>query len=31
VHHAAMMQHPSVQRATASFLETGRFDAAAAE
>jgi hypothetical protein len=26
-----MMQHPSVQRATASFLETGRFDAAAAE
>jgi len=25
------MQHPSVQRATASFLETGRFDAAAAE
>ncbi len=31
VHHAAMMQHPAVQRATASFLETGRFAAAAAE
>jgi pimeloyl-ACP methyl ester carboxylesterase len=28
VHHAAMMRHPAVQQATASFLETGRFDAA---
>jgi len=27
VHHAAMMKHPAVQRATAAFLETGRFDA----
>ena len=27
VHHAAMMKHPAVQRATVSFLETGRFDA----
>lgn len=27
VHHAAMMQHPAVQRATVSFLETGRFGA----
>jgi len=27
VHHAAMMKHPAVQRATASFLETGRFEA----
>jgi len=26
VHHAAMMKHPAVQRATVSFLETGRFD-----
>jgi hypothetical protein len=26
VHHAAMMKHPAVQRATAAFLETGRFD-----
>jgi alpha-beta hydrolase superfamily lysophospholipase len=26
VHHAAMMRHPAVQRATASFLETGRFE-----
>lgn len=25
VHHAAMMRHPAVQRATATFLETGRF------
>lgn len=25
VHHAAMMKHPQVQRATAAFLETGRF------
>jgi pimeloyl-ACP methyl ester carboxylesterase len=25
VHHAAMMRDPAVQRATASFLETGRF------
>lgn len=25
VHHAAMMRHPAVQRATAAFLETGRF------
>jgi hypothetical protein len=25
VHHAAMMKHPEVQRATATFLETGRF------
>jgi len=30
VHHAAMMRHAGVQRATAAFLETGRFDAAAA-
>jgi alpha-beta hydrolase superfamily lysophospholipase len=30
VHHAAMMKHPDVQRATAAFLETGRFPAAAA-
>lgn len=30
VHHAAMMKHPDVQRATAVFLETGRFPAAAA-
>jgi pimeloyl-ACP methyl ester carboxylesterase len=29
VHHAAMMRHPAVQRATASFLETGRFPAPA--
>ena len=29
VHHAAMMRHPAVQRATAAFLETGRFPAAA--
>lgn len=29
VHHAAMMRHPDVQRATATFLETGRFPAAA--
>jgi alpha-beta hydrolase superfamily lysophospholipase len=29
VHHAAMMRHPDVQRATASFLEQGRFSAAA--
>lgn len=28
VHHAAMMRHPAVQRATAAFLETGRFPAA---
>lgn len=28
VHHAAMMRDPAVQRATAAFLETGRFDAA---
>lgn len=27
VHHAAMMKHPAVQRATVSFLETGRFAA----
>jgi hypothetical protein len=26
VHHAAMMRHPAVQRATATFLETGRFN-----
>ena len=26
VHHAAMMKHPAVQRATVSFLEMGRFD-----
>lgn len=25
VHHAAMMEHPAVQRATEAFLETGRF------
>ena len=31
VHHAAMMRHPGVQRATASFLQTGRFAAAADE
>ena len=30
VHHAAMMRAPAVQRATSSFLETGRFPAAAA-
>lgn len=29
VHHAAMMKHPGVQRATVSFLETGRFEASA--
>ncbi len=29
VHHAAMMRDPAVQRATVSFLETGRFPAAA--
>lgn len=29
VHHAAMMRDPAVQRATASFLETGRFHAPA--
>ena len=29
VHHAAMMRHPEVQRATASFLQQGRFSAAA--
>lgn len=28
VHHAAMMRDPAVQRATAAFLETGRFDPA---
>ena len=28
VHHAAMMRHPEVQRATGSFLEAGRFGAA---
>jgi pimeloyl-ACP methyl ester carboxylesterase len=28
VHHAAMMRDPAVQRATVSFLETGRFPAA---
>jgi len=28
VHHAAMMRHPDVQRATASFLERGRFSTA---
>jgi len=28
VHHAAMMRHPAVQRATAAFLETGRFPTA---
>lgn len=27
VHHAAMMRHPAVQRATVSFLTTGRFTA----
>ena len=27
VHHAAMMRDPAVQRATVSFLETGRFPA----
>lgn len=30
VHHAAMMRHPDVQRATESFLETGRFGRPAA-
>ena len=30
VHHAAMMRHPEVQRATAAFLETGRFHTSAA-
>lgn len=25
VHHAAMMHHPTIQRATAAFLESGRF------
>ena len=29
VHHAAMMRHPAVQRATHDFLTTGRFPAAA--
>lgn len=29
VHHAAMMRDPAVQRATTSFLETGRFPTAA--
>lgn len=29
VHHAAMMRDPAVQRATVSFLETGRFPATA--
>ena len=31
VHHAAMMRDPAVQRATVSFLETGRFPAPAAK
>jgi pimeloyl-ACP methyl ester carboxylesterase len=31
VHHAAMMRDPAVQRATVSFLETGRFPAAPAK
>ena len=30
VHHAAMMRHPDVQRATAEFLRSGRFAAPAA-
>lgn len=29
VHHAAMMKHPEVQRATEAFLKTGRFPASA--
>lgn len=31
VHHAAMMKNPGVQQATAAFLNTGRFPAAAAK
>lgn len=31
VHHARMMKHPGVQRATAAFLKNGRFPQAAAE